>query len=194
MKKIILLIALFLGTFTYAQQTFDLDWAVGINGADASVEIETGDTVRWTWTDELPHTVTSISGSSQETFDSGTLTGLGQEFSYTFTQAGTNDYQCDVHPATMFGTITVNETLAVEDKFAININWFPNPVSDALNITSLFKLNSYQVVDVMGKIVQASNNEDTNVLAIDMSSYPRGMYFVTLVSGDLKTSIQVIKN
>ncbi|NND63256.1 MAG: T9SS type A sorting domain-containing protein [Flavobacteriaceae bacterium] len=192
MKKFTIFIAVVAFAFNVnAQQTFDLDWAIGINGAAASVTIETGDTVRWTWTDSAPHTVTSLA-SSQETFDSGTLTGLGEQFSYTFTEAGVNDYRCEIHPGTMFGAITVNEGLAVEDKFVQNINWFPNPVQDQLTVTSLFKLEAYQITNVLGKTVD-SGNQETNVLNVDMSTFAQGVYFVTLKSGDLQTTLQVIK-
>ncbi|MEL6811961.1 MAG: T9SS type A sorting domain-containing protein [Bacteroidota bacterium] len=193
MKRITLVIMAMASTFALkAQTTFDLDWAIGINGGAASLTIETGDTVRWTWTDAAPHTVTNIDGSSVEDFDSGILTGNGEQFSYTFTVEGVNDYRCEVHPGTMFGTITVEAVLAVEDKFAQNINWFPNPVSDQMTITSLFKLDSYQIHDITGKEV-ISGEENTNVLNLNTQDLTAGIYFVTLVSEDLKTTIKVIK-
>jgi plastocyanin len=49
----------------------------------------------------LPHTATS----DDEVFDSGSLTE-GGEFSFTFDEAGTFAYFCEVHP-TMRGTIVV---------------------------------------------------------------------------------------
>lgn len=193
MKKITLIVAAVLASITVqAQQTFDLDWAIGINGAAASLTIETGDTVRWTWDDGAPHTVTNISGQSVENFDSGTLTGAGEIFEFTFTTVGTNDYRCEIHPATMFGTITVEPILAVEDKFAININWFPNPVQDRLNITSLFELDSYSVYSVTGKKLMQGKDAG-NILELDMSSLPGGIYFVGLTSGNSDTTLRVVK-
>ena len=148
MKQLTLLLALFSSGLMLSQTTYNLDWAVGINGEDASVTIEVGDTVEWTWTDNLPHTVTSLP-SATESFDSGTLTGNGTTYAYTFTVEGVNPYDCVIHPATMFGTITVEEALSIEDKFAINVNYYPNPVSDKLTVTSLFSLDSYQVFDIL---------------------------------------------
>jgi plastocyanin len=49
----------------------------------------------------VPHTATS----DDEVFDSGTL-NEGDEFSFTFDEAGTFSYFCQVHP-TMQGTIVV---------------------------------------------------------------------------------------
>lgn len=192
MKKIILLFAVLLVTmFANAQTTFNLDWAVGINGPDASVTIEPGDTVEWTWTDNLPHTVTSLA-SATESFDSGTITGNGQTFSFTFNQVGTNDYECSVHPATMFGTITVETIASIEDKFKMNVNYFPNPVTNNLTVTSLFVLDSLEIVDVLGKKV-ALRNLEGNVADIDMSQLNSGVYFVTVSSSNLQKTFKVVK-
>ena len=98
-----------------AQTTHNLDWSMGISSADASLTIDAGDTVIWTFTDTAPHSVTSDTGSN-ETFDSGTL-GAGSTYQYTFTEEGVNDYHCEVHPS-MVGTITVNAA-AVEDQVQI---------------------------------------------------------------------------
>lgn len=64
--------------------------------------IAAGSTVTWVNQDpSLPHTATS----DDEVFDSGSLTE-GGEFSFTFDEAGTFAYFCEVHP-TMRGTIVV---------------------------------------------------------------------------------------
>jgi plastocyanin len=64
--------------------------------------IAVGSTVTWTHADpDLPHTATS----DDDVFDSGNL-NEGDEFSFTFDEAGTFPYFCSVHP-TMTGTIIV---------------------------------------------------------------------------------------
>ncbi|MDO8689373.1 MAG: cupredoxin family copper-binding protein [Dehalococcoidia bacterium] len=60
-----------------------------------------GTTVRWTNKDSAAHTVTGGKGA----FESGNL-AQGQSFSFKFTQAGTYDYACKIHP-NMTATITV---------------------------------------------------------------------------------------
>ncbi len=60
-----------------------------------------GTTVRWTNKDSAPHTATSGKGA----FESGNL-AQGQSFSFKFTQAGTYDYVCKIHP-NMTATIIV---------------------------------------------------------------------------------------
>ncbi|MDA4128267.1 MAG: plastocyanin/azurin family copper-binding protein [Thaumarchaeota archaeon] len=61
-----------------------------------------GQTVTWSNGDGSTHTVTS-KGSSL--FDSGNIAS-GGTFSYTFTQAGTYQYYCTIHPW-MIGTVVV---------------------------------------------------------------------------------------
>jgi plastocyanin len=64
--------------------------------------IAAGTTVTWTHGDpDVPHTATS----DDDVFDSGNL-NEGDEFSFTFDEAGTFPYFCSVHP-TMEGTIVV---------------------------------------------------------------------------------------
>ena len=72
--------------------------------------ISVGTTVRWTNNDTVIHTVTSgesdgTRGTPDGAFDSGDLAN-GDEFSFTFDQAGEYPYYCRPHPW-MIGTIIV---------------------------------------------------------------------------------------
>jgi len=189
MKKYLLTLALFVSLTLSAQTTFDIDWEVGVNGSAASATVEPGDTVRWTWTDTLPHSVTSESGS-QEDFDSGILTGLGTEYSFTFTQVGTNDYICDVH-SNMFGTITVEEVLSVEEKFVKSLNFYPNPAREQLNVFSLFKIDSYELHNIAGQLIM-QETDDGNFSTLDVSSLQPGIYFLKVTSGNMSHTQKVI--
>ena len=71
----------------------------------SSVTVSVGDTVTWDWADALPHTVTTVTGPV--TFDSGVLTGADKTFAFTFAQAGTYTYRCNIHPSGMTGTVVV---------------------------------------------------------------------------------------
>lgn len=191
MKTIrLFLLAALTASMANAQTTFDLDWFVGVPSDNVSITVAPGDTVRWTWTDEVPHSVTSDS-ESQEEFDSGILTGAGTQFSHTFTEVGVNDYECDVH-SNMEGTITVEETVSVEDKFRKNISVYPNPVTNTLVIGSLFRLDTYTIYNVLGKMV-ANGKAMGNLTTIDMANLQDGVYFIKATSGDLQTNFKVIK-
>ena len=66
-----------------------------------NLQIKVGTVVTWTNNDATAHTVTS----DTSIFDSGTLTS-GAKFTFTFAQAGTFTYHCNIHTS-MTGTITV---------------------------------------------------------------------------------------
>ncbi len=72
-----------------------------------ALTIPSGTTVTWVVDDNAAHTVTSGSpnGGIADLFDSG-LVIAGDEFEYTFEDAGYFEYFCIVHPW-MVGTVTV---------------------------------------------------------------------------------------
>ncbi|MBW3618733.1 MAG: hypothetical protein KY461_00675 [Actinobacteria bacterium] len=77
----------------------------------ASIEIEAGDTVRWTWQSEDRHTVTAP-GVFDSHPDCTVLTpdacgANGTVFSWTSSEPGTIEYGCRLHPERMRGTIVV---------------------------------------------------------------------------------------
>jgi plastocyanin len=75
----------------------------------ATVTVSVGDTVTWRNTDDVPHTSTSDDGA----WDSGAL-APGEEFSFTFEEAGTYPYFCEFHPG-MEGTVVVQEAAQQEE-------------------------------------------------------------------------------
>ncbi len=73
----------------------------GMSFSPSNLTVKVGDTVTWNNDDNTTHTVTS----EDDKFDSGTLS-KGKTFSFTFTEAGTYSYKCELH-SQMRGTITV---------------------------------------------------------------------------------------
>lgn len=74
---------------------------VGFAFKAATLTVPIGTTVTWTNQDSAPHTVTAREGL----FDGGTLS-RNDTFSYTFTEKGTFEHYCKIHPY-MTGTIIV---------------------------------------------------------------------------------------
>ncbi|MFM9958878.1 MAG: plastocyanin/azurin family copper-binding protein [Phycisphaerales bacterium] len=74
------------------------------------ININVGDTVRFTNQDFIPHTATSQTAPGSLVpsglFDSGDLE-FGQQYSFTFTTPGTVSYYCVPHGSSMQGSITV---------------------------------------------------------------------------------------
>lgn len=190
MNKITLFVCFFIMNILTAQNVLEIAWGQGITQSVASPTIEVGDTVLWTWKDSSQKSVTSLSGGSDE-FDSGTLTGLNNQFSYTFTKTGITEYQNDSNPS-MQGKVTVVNNLSTEDKFVKNLNFYPNPVKTNLTISSIFKVDNYQVYNVLGSLVSEGKG-GSNYVQVDMSRLNSGLYFVKVISGSLQTTLKIAK-
>jgi hypothetical protein len=179
-----------------AQTTYDLDWYRFI-GSNVDLTIDIGDTVRWTWGDEFPHTVQNVVGSSVETFNSGTKTGEGLTYSRTFTIEGLNDYYCGVHGAvSMSGTITVQNSLGVDEKTLTNFKMFPNPTNSTLRLDFPSHINKgiIGVFDLLGKELYTIKFEASNSVELDVSHWSQGVYLIKVRSANLTQAKQFIKN
>ena len=74
-----------------------------------TIQVNAGDTVTWTNTDDALHTVTSGSGTDENMgaeFDSGMMS-TGKTFEHTFGAAGEFPYFCIIHPD-MVGNVLVS--------------------------------------------------------------------------------------
>jgi plastocyanin len=74
----------------------------------AELTVRVGDTVRWTTEDVQAHNVVSESAAAQFRSPDVSIVPVvyQQEFSHTFTTAGTVDYLCEYHSG-MVGTVSV---------------------------------------------------------------------------------------
>ncbi len=79
------------------------------------IEIEAGDTVRWTNMGNMPHT---IEGGGM---DSGTI-NTGETFEFTFPEEGTFDYICGLHPSMTGRVVVLPATAAVPEEENIIID------------------------------------------------------------------------
>lgn len=173
-----------------AQNVVEIAWGQGVNESVASPTIEVGDTVLWTWADASQKSVTSIPNGT-EIFDSGTLKGVNTDFSFTFLKTGVTEYQNDSDPS-MHGKVTVVSKLSTEEKFIKNLNFYPNPVKNELTISSIFKIDSYEIYNVLGTLV--SEGKGSGVLTqVDMSRLNSGLYFVKVTSKNMQTTLKIAK-
>jgi len=190
MKKITLFLCFIAMNVLSAQNVFEIAWGQGINESVASPTIEVGDTVLWTWADGSQKSVSSLSNGT-ENFDSGPLKGFNSQFSYTFSKIGITEYQNNADPA-MHGKVTVVSKLSTEDKFLKNLNFYPNPVKNDLTISSLFKVDTYQIYNVLGTLVSQGKGTG-NYIQVDMSRLNSGLYFVKVTSNSMQTTLKVAK-
>lgn len=190
MKKITLLLFLVTINILSGQNVVEIAWGQGTNESVASPTIEVGDTVLWIWADTFPKSVTSLPGGS-ETFDSGTLSGKNATFSYTFSKRGITEYQNELD-ASQRGKVTVVGKLSIEEKFLKNLNFYPNPVKNDLTISSIFKIDGYQIYNVLGTLVAEGKGSGTTT-QVDMSRLNSGLYFVKVTANNLQTTLKIAK-
>jgi plastocyanin len=81
-----------------AAKTATVKWHVPTN---ATVNIAKGGSVKWVWTDGLPH---NVSGPG---FKSKTVAKNGFTYSHVFKTKGSFKIICQVHPTTMKTTVKV---------------------------------------------------------------------------------------
>jgi plastocyanin len=174
-----------------AQTTYNLDWGLNINGAAASLTIEPGDTVEWTWVDNLQHNVASTA-SAQESFNSGLIQGQGSTWSYTFTEVGVNEYVCTPHSSSMFGAITVEEALSIDDKFARNLVFSMNQGTNRLLVQSLMSIDELVVYNLLG-VSQMRINVRDQFTEVDLSALVTGVYLIKATSANAQTTFKVVK-
>ena len=190
MKKITLFFCFIIVNVLSAQSVYEILWEPGINISMASPTIEIGDTVKWIWNDTSQKSVTSLP-RGRESFDSGLLEGFNKSFTYTFLKSGITEYENEANP-NMRGKVTVASKLSIEDKFVKNLNFYPNPVKNYLTISSLFKINGYQIFNVLGSLV-AEGNTFGKTTTIDMTELNSGLYFVKVVSNNMQSTLKIAK-
>ncbi len=190
MKRNLLFISLFASMAMSAQTTHVISWFMGVSTSQASKTVNAGDTVKWTWDDTLPHSVTSTAGGA-ETFNSGTLTGSNQEFSKVFNTVGVTNYKCNIH-AMMKGVITTQAVMGVGDVEKQDFEFYPNPTTDILTINSRSVIDRVEVYDQNGRLV-VNTTAGNPTVKIYMDNYGAGTYYVKAFAGNATKNMTVVK-
>jgi len=77
----------------------------------------------------------------------------------------------------------------------LGINLYPNPTKSTLNIDLNSQSDvSFQVFDILGKLVTQGNSNADMTLEIDVSSLENGLYIIKISSGDKNEIKRFIKN
>ncbi len=202
MKKTLLFSLMVLSTIlTFSQTT----WTVEAGGTPYPITpdpyfspqhlvIQQGDIVIWEniqgW-----HNITTTSGP--EDFDYGP-SGSGWTHEFTFTQLGFYEYECSVgeHALTQFGSITVEGTsdIATQEK-QIEFSISPNPVISNLSVSfnNSSDIRHVQIVNSLGQIQWKKQYNEEKMLEIDVQSYPKGIYFLLLMTKEETFTERIIK-
>ena len=87
-------------------------------------------------------------------------------------------------------TITIsNQTFGIETDRESQIEIFPNPASDQINVcnTSSYGISDIAIFSMDGKRVSLFNNMDSNTIQLDISNWPKGIYFAKLMFANSET-------
>ena len=89
-------------------------------------------------------------------------------------------------------TFTDGAALGLNDitKNDASISLYPNPVKDALNITTDKNVQKVEVVDILGKTVLSSKADSKN---INVSSLNAGVYLIVITSENGVSTKKFIK-
>lgn len=88
----------------------------------------------------------------------------------------------------------------VENSFIQNINLFPNPATDILNINLISEqpvnttLNIFNSIGVLVKTEYISFNSGNNNYSVNINNLNSGLYFVEIISDNRKQNLKLIKN
>jgi len=85
------------------------------------------------------------------------------------------------------GSVGINE--AIE---AIELNVYPNPINDVLNITAKENITNVIVYDMVGKVVKNSIT-NTMSLTINTEDLPSGSYLVKVLAGEHSKMLKIVK-
>ncbi len=117
--------------------------------------------------------------------------GIANE-SFTIYQLGfrNNSQNLDMTAST-FNTVGIKEFNNVNAKFHL----FPNPTADHLTVQAEGEIiNEIKVIDVLGFAKSEFKVIESSEYKLDLSSYPSGVYFVQIKSGDHWYTKNVIVN
>jgi plastocyanin len=189
MKKIILPLMMIVSTISFAQSRFDVE--VSSNKyTPKDIVINVGDTVVWTNIQGFHNVNGTQSTFASNTSDFGNTTGSGWTYTFVFSEAGFNNYQCDPHAGLgMTGTVTVNSTTSIVELNDVNSSSYPNPTTGIIYLSEKKNFDRLEIINSIGEIVKSTLNSERT---IDASELPKGNYIIKFYNNNDTTFEKII--
>jgi hypothetical protein len=90
-------------------------------------------------------------------------------------------------------TVRVESIVGVENNTDVGLRIYPNPSNDFLIIeTDIIGQHSIEITSINGQLIYSTNMEG-NFKKIDLSTYQKGVYFITVRSKDFVRTEKIIK-
>ena len=175
-----------------------IDFAAKAN--DASIE------VKWSTASEKDNSAFVLEKSLDGQTWSAIGTVKGAKTSNVVNNYGIVDYKAvagfqyyRLKQIDLDGTVNYSKAIAVNFSKAstLNVNLFPNPAKDALNITTENNATgevNIQILNSMGETVYKQVLEAGLVQSIDITSFIPGVYYVTVIAEGESKIIRLLKN
>ncbi len=91
------------------------------------------------------------------------------------------------------GIVSYDLTLDKEEFNKLNLNLFPNPATDYINITDV-DFDSIELFDITGKKIHINEvSQDSSFTKLDINNLASGYYFIKLKKDSAKESLKFIK-
>lgn len=87
-----------------------------------------------------------------------------------------------------FGLTTAGINEVNKEEISDNVNVYPNPVTDNLQIQTTLQIKSIDVSDITGRLLFTTTSK-----VIDCSSFAKGVYFITLTTENGKAVKKFVK-
>ncbi|AOW19810.1 reprolysin-like metallopeptidase [Urechidicola croceus] len=135
-----------------------------------------------------PDTSSTLIGTYTGTDNPGTITSTHESGSLTlhFTSDGSVTY------SGWKASITCN-TLGIEDVFIKGFNYYPNPVSNMLNIKSLELIKSIKVFNPIGQLIISKEFDNNQDLQLDLNNLTTGTYYVKVFTDEKIKVFKILK-
>jgi plastocyanin len=198
--KFLLAVLLLLISLTVISKTWTITNS-GTSFSPATITITLGDSVSYTIASI--HNVVEVSQSTWNANSNTALPGFSAPFGGglilpAYLTVGTHYYVCAPHASIgMKGTIIVQNTTGIsENKVKTEIVVYPNPSNGKfkLEINGLLedKAKDLAIYNVQGDKIFAATKSKRTSNDIDISNFPKGMYFIKIFDGTEMSEKKII--
>ncbi|MDD2984352.1 MAG: GEVED domain-containing protein [Crocinitomicaceae bacterium] len=146
------------------------------SGDDLNVNATAGATYQWVKCDSL---FTPITGATNA--------------SYLAIETGSYAVEVTVNGCTVTSDCFDVATLGVKSIDVANLNFYPNPVLDALTVTYTKAITGIQLYDMTGRLIK-NINTNANEVTVDMSEMPTAIYIVKVIAENTTSEFRVFKD
>ncbi len=200
MKKLVLTIAFTVSVTIAMAQTTHQVTNQSLSYVPQTITVNVGDTVEFKVgsthpTVEVSQTTWQADGSTPLSGGFSVPSGDGKVFIAT---AKTYYYVCSNHiSAGMKGTIVAQTTVGQDENKLVEIEIFPNPVSEVLNFSLNLDdaLKTATIYDLSGKAVKSLDltTSTDQIRSFDISDLTTGSYILKIENGNTAKEIRFVK-